>query len=183
MAECVGTLAASYVTARAEEGGKKAAGGLKGKGKEVPPEGGGAGASAAKAGGGAAGTPRRAPLAPPPFLEAACHRADVAATLYQLLSNRLLTHHEMASLYTMLEGHYPEPPGPGADADAGGAWLIGALLRLEGQGAAALGGVMDAMFELRREYLPALRSARDFEVCCGSHCRAGLGLRGGSRGG
>ena len=154
MAESVGSLAACYVAARAGEGGKKAAGGL--KEREAPPP-----APAVEAGG---STPRRAPLAPPPFLEAACHRADVAATLYQLLSNRLLMHHEMGSIYTTLADLLGDSPGRGLDADGGGTWLAGALLRLEGQEAAVLGSVMDAMFDTRCVHLPALRSALDFEV-------------------
>ena len=156
VAECAGILAASCVAARAGEGSKKAAGGS----KKIPPP-----APAAEAGSGAAAdTPRHTPLAASPLVEAACHRADVAATLYQLLSNRLLMHHEMGSIYAMLAGLCPGLPGRGLDADGGGTWLAGALLRLEGQEAAVLGSVMDAMFDSRRVHLPALRSALDFEV-------------------
>ena len=97
-------------------------------------------------------------------MKAACHRADVAATLYQLLSNRLPTHHEMSSIYTTLADLLGDSPGRGLDADGGGTWLAGALLRLEGQEAAVLGSVMDAMFDTRCVHLPALRSALDFEV-------------------
>ena len=156
VAECAGILAAGHVAARAGEGSKKAAGGS----KKIPPP-----APAAEAGSGAAAdTPRHAPLAASPLVEAACHRADVAATLYQLLSNRLLMHHEMGSIYTTLADLLGDSPGRGLDADGGGTWLAGALLRLEGQEAAVLGSVMDAMFDTRCVHLPALRSALDFEV-------------------
>ena len=148
-------LASSSVASRAEEGGKKAAGGSE---KEkwtplsppapAPPE-----------------RPRGSLPTPPSHVRAACHRADVAATLYQLLSNGLLMHHEMGTVYAMLASLLAEPPPSGGfDADRGGTWLAGALLRLEGQEAAVLGSVMDALFYTRHVHLPALRAAFEFEV-------------------
>ena len=162
--EGVSHLAACYVAARAEAGGKEApAGGA--KGGEAPPTPAPLPVSGCS-GAADASSPSRVPsLRPLPLVEAAYHRADVAATLYQLLSNRLLMHHEMDSVYAMLAGLLEDPPGSVFHADGGGTWLAGALLRLErGQEAAVLGGVMDAVYSERRAQLRALRSAFDFEV-------------------
>ena len=162
-------LANCCVAAHAEEGGGKSAGGS----KEAPPPAAPAFGAAKEAAGGdrrhltsAVDTPRQASLslAPSSAVTDACHRADVAATLYQLLSNGLLTHHEMDSIYAMLAGLCPDTHESGFGGDGAGTWLAGALLRLKGRETAVLGSVMDRVFEERHEYLPVLRSAYDFEV-------------------
>ena len=141
LAQCVSNVTACSVKARAEEGRKN----------EPPP------APSAEAA-------RQAPLVLAPAVMDACHRADVAATLYQLLSNGLLMHHEMDSVYSMLGDLCPDVREIGFGGDGAGTCLAGALLRLKGREAAVLGSVMDRVFMQRREFLPALRSAFDFEV-------------------
>ena len=149
------------VAARAEAGSKEAAGGPKEK-EAAPPA--PAPAPAADAPSSSSSSPHALSLQPLPLVEAACLRADVAASLYQLLSNRLMTHHEMDSLYAMLACLLQEAaPAGGFGGDGAGTWLAAALQRTGGQEAATLYGVVVALFNGRGD-LTALRAAYDFEV-------------------